>query len=62
MERQDKDLGKAIFQYLQYHCYADDIRLYCSLDLSQDNSLVSLITLEACINETKTWVNKLNSL
>ncbi len=53
-------LGQIIKNHdLQYHMYADDTQLYMSIEPTNVHDLVN--TLEACINDVKTWMleNKL---
>lgn len=40
---------------IDFHCYADDTQLYLRLDPSSPTS--SIITLTACLEETKAWMN-----
>jgi len=47
-----------------YHCYADDIQLYCAAEGSEDLA-TKLSSINECIDELKSWMGcnmlKLNS-
>ena len=43
---------------LKYHCYADDIQIYISVDPTQSSVNDAIQPIEACLEELRQWMSR----